>query len=187
MTNKELLNMSIDTFNKMSKKELSKAVVSLGKSANPRLARAEKSGFTSPAVRYMKMSGGKVSAKGKNLNELRGEFMRAKGFLESKTGTQQGWRETKRQTINTLKGKGINVSQKNFDTMWETYEKLKEISPDVANKRLKYSALSDISNKLKAGQTEDDIIDDIIQKMTQEYEAQEELENESEMSDFFEI
>lgn len=142
----QLLNMELDDFSHMTKEELKKAVTTLARSANQKIKEFEKADETSPASRYIEESGGKITASGKDLNQLRAEFMRAKDFLESKTGSVSKWNEVKEKTIESLSDEGVEVSENEFDTMWKAYERLKETNPEIANKELKYTILQEIAN-----------------------------------------
>lgn len=142
----QLLNMSADEFNRMSREELKKAVTTLAREGNKRIAQFERSGEESPATRYIEESGGKFTSSDKSLNQLRAEFMREKDFLQSKTGSVSKWQETKERTIESLADEGVEVSTDDFDKMWKAYERLKETNPEVATKELKYTILQDIAN-----------------------------------------
>jgi hypothetical protein len=185
-SSKNLSSVGYSDFNKMTKAELRAVVSRLADTANKRVARMKRAGISTPALRHAEMSGGKFSTKGKDINALRAEYARVKGFLEAKTSTQSGWREVKKNTITELKKQGINVTQKDFDRLWETYEKLKEVSPDVASRQLKYSVLKDVSNAIKEDKTPDEIATEMTKRLSEIYEEQAELMDDG-VSGFFEI
>lgn len=91
MVTSEILDISIEDFLKLDKKTLSKYVSQLASTANKRLKRLEsvQGCVLSPAYSAIKRSKGGThfSVKGKNLNELRGEFTRVSQFLRNKTST----------------------------------------------------------------------------------------------------
>ena len=64
---------------------------------------------------------------------------------------------------------------------------MKDINPSVAEKNLKYVTLQEISEELKDGQTEDEILTRINDNLSQMYEQEMELENYDTISDFFTI
>lgn len=144
----DILNMEIEDFNKLGVSDLRKVVGRLVSAGNKRIRSFERSGESSPAYRRVMNSGGVFSTRGKNLNELRSEFMRAKSFLEARTGTRKGWNETKRKTVQSLKEQGVEVDNEQFDDLWKAYEELAEVDPEVKSKRLKYAILVDISKML---------------------------------------
>ena len=94
MNIKSILDMPIEDVMKLSKKDLTKATSTLASAANKRyrtLNRLHKNeSVYSPARDSLTKSGGAISVKNKNLNEVRREFVRAKNFLESSTSTGRG-------------------------------------------------------------------------------------------------
>ena len=106
---KEILNLSDVQINKMSRKELAQVTSILASAANKRIARIEKAGVTSPAVANVKAHDGKFSVKGKNTNQLRGEFARARNFMSNVTSTVKGAKSSARQIEKNL---GLGKSNK---------------------------------------------------------------------------
>lgn len=184
----DIINMDSTEFNNLNASDLRKVVGRLVSAGNKRLRRFEKAGESSPATRKIESSGGKFSTKGKNLNELRKEFARAKDFLESKTSTRTGWKKVKKEIIEGMKKQGVNMSDIQFDRVWQAYENLKELSPDVANRNLKYIVLKDIADattdsKLSA----DEIAQKIYDNLAKAYEEKTAADNGESVSDFFDI
>ena len=68
--------------------------------------------------------------------------------MTSQTGTKKGWIEVKKETIASLEKQGVHLTVKQFDNMWETYEKLKELDESVSLKSIKYTILQDISDQI---------------------------------------
>ena len=137
MSVQDILNMDINTFNKLNASDLRKVVGRLVSAGNKRLRSFERANERSPATRHVAKSGGKFSTKGKDLNALRSEYTRAKNFMQAKTGTRKGWKQVKRETIAGLKKHGVEIAESKFDDIWTAYEDLKELSPEVANRGLK--------------------------------------------------
>lgn len=186
---KDILNIDYDAFNKLNTSDMRKVVGRLVSAGNKRLRSFERAGESSPATRHVMSSGGAFSTKGKNLNELRSEFMRAKNFLESKTGTRKGWKQVKTETINGLRRNGIDMASSQFDEVWKAYEELKELSPEVANKGLKYSVLKDVADMVTdADKSADEIALTLHENLSQIYEKQAGLDYGVDgVSRFFEI
>ena len=145
----DILNMDIDTFNKLNEKDLRKVVGRLVSAGNKRLRNFEKTGESSPATRYVKKSGGYFSTKGKDLNSLRSEYARAKNFMLSKTSTKTGYKKVKKETAKNLLKKGLKISPEQLDDILKAYEKLKELDPSVSEKSLKYTVLQQISEEME--------------------------------------
>lgn len=132
---KETLDLPLSRIMSMSKNELRLAVQQLSMESNKRLAYFKKRGISSPATVYIKNNGGKFTSKNKDLTQLRAEFQRAKGFLESETGTIKGYRAWETRVANTLKeNAGIDynsLTELQKRKFWNAYAKLEEL--DQAN------------------------------------------------------
>ena len=189
MTVQDILNMDNATFNKLTESEMRKVVGRLVSAGNKRLRSFERAGESSPATRHVENSGGAFSTKGKDLNALRAEYTRAKNFLQARTGTRRGWTKTKRETIEGLSKQGVEMSEKQFEKVWKAYEDLKELSPEVANRGLKYSVLKDVANMVTdESKTADEIAVALNENLSQIYEEQARLEHGFDgVSGFFEI
>jgi len=187
---KDILAMDNRTFNRLTESELRKVVGRLVSAGNKRLRSFEKSGESSPATRYIEKSGGKFSTRGKDLNALRAEFARAKGFFESKTGSRSEWKKVQKETQKGLEKAGVDVDPENANKMWKAYERLKEVNPAVSDKRLKYLVLQEIADVLV-----DDpdlsirkIVNRVNKSIDRIYEEQAAINDEFEgVSGFFEI
>ena len=189
MTVQDIINMDINTFNKLNASDLRKVVGRLVSAGNKRLRSFERAGESSPATRHVAKTGGAFSTKGKDLNALRAEFTRAKNFMQSKTGTRKGWTQVKRETISGLKKQGIEMTESQFNEVWTAYEELKELSPEVANRGLKYSVLKDVADMvLDTDKSTDEIAMAIRENLSQIYEERAGLSNDVDgVSGFFEI
>ena len=189
MSVQDILNMDNATFNKLSTSDMRKVVGRLVSAGNKRLRSFERAGEKSPATRHVAKSGGKFSTKGKDLNALRSEYTRAKNFLQSKTGTRKGWKQVKKETISELKKRGVQMTEKQFDKVWKAYEDLKELSPEVANRGLKYSVLKDVADMaIDDNKSADEIALALNENLSRIYEEQAGLNNGVDgVSGFFEI
>ena len=189
MSVQDILNMDINTFNKLNTSDLRKVVGRLVSAGNKRLRSFERAGESSPATRHVAKSGGAFSTKGKDLNALRAEYTRAKNFMQAKTGTRKGWKQVKKETIQGLKKQGVEMSENQFDDVWKAYEDLKELSPEVANRGLKYSVLIDVADMVTdTDKSADEIATALHDNLSQIYEEQAGLNNGVDgVSGFFEI
>jgi hypothetical protein len=123
----ELMNLDISDVQRMTRRELAKAVSTLGSAANKRIKRFETKGIETPALRGVKRSGGNISTKGKTVNELRAEYVRAKTFLGAKTSTVKGYKTVQKQFEERIGGK---LSEDETKTFWSAYNKLSELEPN---------------------------------------------------------
>lgn len=86
MTLEQVMNLTWDQINKMNIKDLKAVTKIVGDVANKRLQRLEKSDYVATqALDSLNKSGGKIKTGGKNINQLRGEFNRARNFINMKT------------------------------------------------------------------------------------------------------
>lgn len=188
LTVKQILNMSVSEFNKLSKTQLRKATQTLASAGNKRLKRFESSSVSSSAYQHIIKNGGKFTTKGKNLNELRAEFLRAKTFLSSKGGSVSGAKKIQKETLDTLKKQGVDLSVEQYNNFWKAYERLKEMSPEVSNRGLKYNVMGDIAELMEQDITNPEELAEIINsQLDRIYEEQEVLESDTGVSKFFEI
>lgn len=189
MSVQDILNMDNATFNKLSTSEMRKVVGRLVSVGNKRLRSFDRAGESSPATRHVSKSGGAFSTKGKDLNALRAEYTRAKNFLQAKTGTRKGWKQVKKETIAGLKKQGVEMTEQQFNDVWQAYEDLKELSPEVANRGLKYSVLKEVADMVTdETKSADEIATAIHENLSQIYEERAGLEHGVDgVSGFFEI
>ena len=189
MSVQDILNMDIETFNKLNKSDLRKVVGRLVSAGNKRLRSFERAGESSPATRHVAKSGGAFSTRGKDLNALRAEYTRAKNFMQAKTGTRKGWKQVKKETLQGLKKHGVEMTEGQFEDVWKAYEDLKELSPEVANRGLKYSVLKDVADMVTStDKSAEEIATAVHNNLSEIYEEQAGLNNGVDgVSGFFEI
>ena len=189
MTIQDILNMDNKTFNSLNTSDMRKVVGRLVSAGNKRLRSFERAGESSPATRHVEKSGGVFSTKGKDLNALRAEYTRTKNFLQAKTGTRKGWKQVKKEITAGLKKQGVEMTENQFNDVWKAYEDLKELSPEVANRGLKYSVLKDIADMTTDNnKSADEIATALHENLSSIYEEQAGLEHGVDgVSGFFEI
>lgn len=167
----DIVNITPEQFNRMNKEELKAATQILASAGNKRLKRAQEQGFESASITAV-MKKGKFSTKDKSMNQLRNEFMRAKRFLESKTGTLSEFNKFRKRSIEGLKKQGINITPEQFTNFWKAYEKLRKDNPKIAEKGLKYIILDEV-NDMQRDNAEIDV-DTIVTALQNELSATEE-------------
>lgn len=127
----DILNMDIRDFNKLGLSDLRKVVGRLVSAVNKRIRRFMNAGVSTPATRALEKSGGMLSTKGKDLNQLRTEYARGRDFLNMETSSHKGFEEVQKKTVETLKDRGVDVTTDELDDIFEVYGRLKEIDPSV--------------------------------------------------------
>lgn len=126
----QLTRLRPKTISRMSEPELRKVVTRLASAANKRIARIEAKGITTPATRGAEKSGGRFTSKGKDLNELRAEYIRVKSFLGEETSTISGYKKFAKRfekKIEQVKTK----EQKKENPLTAPVEQPEEAEPEI--------------------------------------------------------
>lgn len=183
----DISSISMEEFNSMDRATLSKAVSRLSSAANKRLRRFESKGIESPAVLSARKSGGKFGARGKNLNQLRSEFIRVRNFLRMKTATQKGYRKVKKDFIERVQattGQQIKITDEFLNKFWRIYDKTANLAPFIKGSEGRQKMVYDelIENPEIS---EDDLLQKLNDAFTLKYEEERILENEFGASQFF--
>ena len=190
-TIKELMSLDFNTFNSMTKKDLKAAVRTVGDVVAKRYNRLKEKGLKTPALYHFEETGkGKISVKGKDVNQLRAELARGLDFVKAKTSTIKGYNEFRSNVIDNLKEKGgVDLSEADFDTFWQVYDKLKEVDPYVATHSMRYLAMEDLIETMKNGELNvGEIVDEMREKIKKSYEGyQENLIEATGLSRFFDF
>lgn len=127
MNVQDILNLDISEISKMDRKTLAKTVSTLASAGNKRVKRLKNKGIETPALRGLEKTGGNLSVKGKDVNALRKEFMRAKTFLTAKTSTFKGYKAVQKEFEERIGGKLTPEQTKRF---WSAYNKANEREPN---------------------------------------------------------
>lgn len=183
---KEILSIGLGEFNKLKESQLRSLTGKLVSAANKRVRRFEASGEKSPALSQVEREG-IFSTKGKTFNEVRQEFARLRRFLTSETGNIRGARRVRARVMQNLAKSGVNITPEQYNSFFEAYEKLKQSSPEVAEKRFKYMAMREISNRLDDDKDPDTVARQLTTDFNNIYEQEEREEQElADVSEFFE-
>lgn len=169
MTYQDYLNMDLSQFLNMNEKELRNATRTLANVTNKRYGNIKKSDIQqTPASFELEKSGGVIKTRGKNVNQLRSEFIRAKNFLMNKTSSVTGYRKIRNQTIDSLDKRGIHITPDQYQKFWEAYERVKNADFMAGLDEFKYKILENIEENLTNGH-EDTLVEDAINKMNELY------------------
>ena len=185
----DISNMSIEELNAMDRPTLAKAVSRLASAANKRLKRFEGFELESPATKSVEKSGGKFGTRGKTLNQLRSEFIRAKNFLGNKTSTIKGYKQFKKDFFDRVEAKTDvrkELSDSELNRYWDIYSKCANLQPFVEGSPKLQKIVFDIFIKHQDEDSED-ILTRVQQKFDIWYKEQQEIENEFDTSTFFRV
>ena len=166
----DLVNISVDEFNRMNKNELKAATQILASAGNKRIKRMQEAGKVSSSAEYV-LKKGKFSTAGKTFQQLKNEFMRAKQFMESKTGSLAAMTKLEKKSISALSEAGVSgVTSENYGQFWRAYEELKRADPQVANAGMKYLVLQEIADKQREGLSFDEVVAEVRGNLDEIYE-----------------
>lgn len=183
---KDILSMGLNEFNKLKESQLRSLTNKLVSAANKRVRRFEAAGEKSPALSKVEQEG-IFSTRNKSFNELRQEFARTRRFLQSETGNLRGAKRVQNQVINNLNRSGVNITRDQYNAFFDAYEKLKQQNPEVAERRFKYMAMKEISDRINDDTDPAAVAEALANDFNSIYEATEEQEqDEYAISEFFE-
>lgn len=183
---KDILSMGLNEFNKLKESQLRSLTNKLVSAANKRVRRFQAAGEKSPALSKVEQEG-IFSTRNKSFNELRQEFARTRRFLQSETGNLRGAKRVQNQVINNLNRSGVNITRDQYNAFFDAYEKLKQQNPEVAERRFKYMAMKEISDRINDDTDPAAIAEALANDFNSIYEATEEQEqDEYAISEFFE-
>ena len=178
----DVLNMPLNKIMSMSREDLATYTRALVRESNKRLSNMKKRGITTPATVFIKKHGGKFSLKTrkgrqKNVAELREEFQRAKGFIESETSTVRGFRSWETKVADTLKtNAGIDynsLTETQKRRFWQVYAKLEETDQASVYGGNYRTSVREIYDAVKSGLRKKDIDTFVIELNKNIYESAE--------------
>lgn len=185
----ELLNMSSGDVSNLSRSQLAQVVSRIASAANKRIRGLQKAGIDSPAYKRVLESGGNISTRGKNLNQLRAEFLRAKQFMDAKTSSVSGYKKVIDNTAKKLRDAGVtNANASNVQDLLKIYDRLTQLDPNAKGRGLKYKLLNVIGDQMHIDPTAS--VTDIVYTVERQLDAiieENERSNNDEFSEWFEV
>ena len=179
---KQLLDLDLDVWSRLNRRDLAAATRRLADAANKRLRYFQEKLENTPAYSAAMRSGGFFTTAGKNRNQLEHEFARARNFLLSETSTMKGWKKVKDRTIKQFAATtGIQIPKEKFNEFWQSYEKLRELDPAIINRAIKYKVMEELVQRLLDGQDMNTIISGMKHSIESIY--RESIREEEAMSD----
>lgn len=162
-----LLNIDADALYSLDESSMRKVIKKLRPEVKRRIK--EFGNDPSPAVDKFLRSGGGFSPDKQDLNSLRGEFMRMKMFLESKTSTKAGWEDSVDKTIKEMNKLGVKFTRSNFKDVWRAYSILKELDESVTAREFKYASLKQIIELQGGNRTAHEIATEVLEQLKDLY------------------
>ena len=178
ITVEDILNLDV---NSLGEKDLRAVATRLVSASNKRIRRLAKAsgGKFSPAYARVEKMGRMFSVKGKDISGLRAEMAQMRSFMKLKTSTVKGWKKVQKYISQRFGGR---ISDTQMNTFWTVYRKLEESMGGVIGSVFDSNKIqSMLYDEVTSEDSEDDIIERMIQRMDDEYEdiMKEETEDDS--------
>ena len=191
----QLVHLSATQIKGYDRKNLARIVTKLNSAANKRIVRLEKAGYNTPAMRAAKVDkGGRFSVAGKNLKQLRAEYIRVSGFLKADTSTKKGYKSFIKKIKKAFEDKGVKIGGKGGTDMQDfiqketkIYDWLKEKSPIIEESGYKYEAMKMISEYVNQNNLSESAIKRRMSKWVKEVYEEEQRKRNIDTSNFFDV
>lgn len=191
----QLLNIGATELKGYDRDNLSRIVTKLNSAANKRLARLEKAGYNTPAMRKNHVDKGeRFSVKDKNLKQLRAEYIHVSSFLKDNTSTVKGYKSFLQNLKNKFNDNGIKIGggtakevQDFIDQETKIYDWLKERNPLIEESGYKYEAMLRISEMVEKKNLSERAIKRRMNQWVKKVYKEEQRKNSIDTSDFIDI
>ena len=183
MSISDILGMSQRQFNAYSESDLRKVVGRLVSAGNKRIRNLEqKTDGTAPAYIDVMRSGGKFSTKGKSIEGLKAELLRAKSFLTAETSTARRWKSIQQNTIRKIKKQVVGdftLTPDQWSDFWSAYKDLSELDPSARLDSVKYELFKMISVAVEdTAKSPEEIATELAPEVSKIYERNQQLQSE---------
>lgn len=190
----QLVHLSATQIKGYDRQNLARIVTKLNSAANKRVTRLEEAGYNTPAMRAAKVDKGqRFSVAGKNLKQLRAEYIRVSGFLKADTSTKKGYKSFLKKIQKSFRDKGVKIGGTGTDIQdfiqkeTKIYDWLKEKSPIIEESGYKYEAMKMISEYVSQGSLSESSIKRRMAKWVKETYEEEQRKRNIDTSNFFDV
>ena len=178
----EILNLTPEQLRKMTVSELRQATSELQSTARSRVRHLKDSNVASASPAYRNLQKYNVKFKGiegiskkapekEQRRELMKRMMQARSFLTNPTSSIKETRKVMKNIMKTLGVKGQNLTDKQWERVWDVVDKYRELHPE--SKFGYRMAFQTIVDRIKAGTDSDDVLNDIEREHKRLYEENE--------------
>ena len=191
----QLVHMSASEIKVYDRDNLARIVTKLDSAANKRIARLEKAGYNTPAMRAAKVDNGqRFSVKGKNLKQLRAQYIQVSNFLKSETSTKKGYKSFLKKMKKSFSDKGVKIGrgtdkdvQDFIQKETKIYDWLKERNPIIEESGYKYETMKIISEYVSQDNLSESAIKRRMAKWIKKTYEEEQKQKYIDTSNFFDI
>lgn len=191
----QLVHLSATQIKGYDRQNLARIVTKLNSAANKRVTRLEKAGYNTPAMRAAKVDKGqRFSVAGKNLKQLRAEYIRVSGFLKADTSTKKGYKGFLNKIQKAFSDKGVKIggrggtdTQDFIQKETKIFDWLKERNPTIEESGFKYEAMKMISEYVSQENLSESAIKRRMAKWVKEVYEEEQRKRNIDTSNFFDV
>lgn len=191
----QLVNIRATELKVYDRDNLSRIVTKLNSAANKRLTRLENQGLNTPAMRASHVDrGNRFSVKGKDLKQLRAEYIRVSKFLKSETSTVKGYKNFLKRMRKSFESRGVKIGngsakevQDFIEEETKIYDWLKEKNPFIEESGYKYEAMLRISEYVNESDLSEKTIKRRMNKWAKKTYEEEQRKNSIDTSNFFDV
>lgn len=191
----QLVHLSASEIKGYDRDNLARIVTKLDSAANKRITRLEKAGYNTPAMRAAKVDKGqRFSVEGKNLKQLRAQYIRVSLFLKSSTSTKRGYKKFLKNMKDAFDKSGVKIGdgstkevQDFIDKETKIYDWLKEKKPAIEESGYKYEAMKMISEYVDQGNLSELAIKRRMKKWVKEVYKEDQKKRNIDTSNFFDV
>lgn len=191
----QLLNIGATELKGYDRDNLSRIVTKLNSAANKRLARLERKGYNTPAMRKNHVGKGeRFSVNNKNLKQLRAEYIHVSSFLKDSTSTVKGYKSFLQNLKNKFNEKGVKIGGGNekeiqdfIDQETKIYDWLKERNSFIEESGYKYEAMLRVSEMVEQKNLSERAIKRRMNQWVKKVYKEEQRKNSIDTSDFIDI
>ena len=191
----QLVHLSATQIKGYDRQNLARIVTKLNSAANKRVTRLEKAGYNTPAMRAAKVDKGqRFSVAGKNLKQLRAEYIRVSSFLKADTSTKKGYKGFLNKIQKAFSDKGVKIGGKGVTDMQDFIQKetkifdwLKDRNPIIEESGFNYEAMKMISEYVSQENLSESAIKRRMAKWVKEVYEEEQRKRNIDTSNFFDV
>ena len=159
LTVNKIMDMPISKLQDYTVSQQREIISRLGSAANKRLSKLQSKGIENSATMRMEMSGGKVSVRGKDTDELIKEFIRARDFMKNKFSSTREWNKVISNIANKSDDETLSgYSKDTIGKAFSYYDIMREIDNTIESKINKYTLQTHIAEAIESGKKREDII-----------------------------
>ena len=164
-----LLNLRPGTINRLTERNLKSVVTRLSSTANKRIKAIERAGLYSRAAAKAVNEGGLFGVRGKNLDQIKAEYLRVKEFLQGPT-TVTEVRKIDERFYKSAQARDEDITEDEAREAMRIFDELRDNDPAFADEAFRYNVRGKAIDLSRTGMARRDIIN-TLRKDINDYKA----------------